>query len=299
MHRRRRRRRRRRRACTAASKPSSGSVQVGRGRGLAHRLLGVGVHALALDEPGAGEGLPQQVGERRRRAAARAVISRARQLGPLVGQLAEHGQPGPDVLAALGVVRRQRGHALRRRVCCRSPLGARGTSSGSTPKCARVAADLVQRDEAGVAVERGVLDALGHHRAGGLLEAHAQLVGRVGQPRRRARRSRRRDRAGRPARRSIAAARSVGAGRQVGAVDREGDEQLGQRLGGLVDRRAPAGPAGRPRPAGSSRRRRACRPRTCSAQLRLVAGELAVERGRAAPRPPGRRRRRATSVSAS
>ena len=42
------------------------------------------------------------------------------------------------------------------------------------PKCAGIAADLVQRDEAVVAVERGVLDALRHHRRGELLEAHGE-----------------------------------------------------------------------------------------------------------------------------
>ena len=47
---------------------------------------------------------------------------------------------------------------------------------------ARVPADLVQPDEPGVAVVRGVLDTLGHDRAGQLLEPDAQLVGRVGQP---------------------------------------------------------------------------------------------------------------------
>ena len=43
-------------------------------------------------------------------------------------------------------------------------------------EAAGVAADLVQRGEPEVAVERGVLDALRHHRAGGLLPAHDELV---------------------------------------------------------------------------------------------------------------------------
>ena len=38
-----------------------------------------------------------------------------------------------------------------------------------------MAADLVQRDQAVVAVESGVLDALGHHRRGELLEAHGEI----------------------------------------------------------------------------------------------------------------------------
>ena len=40
---------------------------------------------------------------------------------------------------------------------------------------ARVAAHLVQRDQALVAVEGGVLDALGHHRRAHLLEADGEL----------------------------------------------------------------------------------------------------------------------------
>ena len=47
----------------------------------------------------------------------------------------------------------------------------------------RVTADLVQGDESRVAVVGGVLHALGHHCAGHLLEAHAQLVGGVAQAR--------------------------------------------------------------------------------------------------------------------
>src|SRR5207244_3659664 len=43
----------------------------------------------------------------------------------------------------------------------------------------RVAADLVQRDESRVAVERRVLHALGHYRGRRLLEAGDELRGRV------------------------------------------------------------------------------------------------------------------------
>ena len=40
------------------------------------------------------------------------------------------------------------------------------------PKALGLAADLVQRDEAVVAIERGVLEAFGHHRAAVLLQPH-------------------------------------------------------------------------------------------------------------------------------
>ena len=45
------------------------------------------------------------------------------------------------------------------------------------PNRARVAADVVEREQPDVAVERGVLDALGHHRRRGLLEARDPLLG--------------------------------------------------------------------------------------------------------------------------
>jgi hypothetical protein len=67
----------------------------------------------------------------------------------------------------------------------------------------RVAADLVQRDQALVPVEGGVLDALGHHRRAHLLEADGELelivagdVARAAGRRRSA--TRRRRRGGRP-----------------------------------------------------------------------------------------------------
>ncbi len=46
-----------------------------------------------------------------------------------------------------------------------------------------VAADLVERGEPGVPVERAVLDPLGHHHPGGLLEPQRGRLGRVGQDR--------------------------------------------------------------------------------------------------------------------
>ena len=55
----------------------------------------------------------------------------------------------------------------------RADAGAAARRGTPRPRCRtrRVAADLGERDEPGVAVEGGVLDALGHHRPGGLLEA--------------------------------------------------------------------------------------------------------------------------------
>ena len=82
----------------------------------------------------------------------------------------------------------------------RSALPAWKRSTGSRP-ARRVAADLVERQEAHVAVERRVLDALGHHRRRRLLEARGELARR--------RRARTRARAGARSRASAARSSSV------------------------------------------------------------------------------------------
>ena len=88
---------------------------------------------------------------------------------PALGLLGEDRDPGADVLTALGVVRAQGGHGggpgglaglLRRVERVEGQLHVRG-----------VPADLVEVGPAGPAIERAVLHALGHHHAGGLLEA--------------------------------------------------------------------------------------------------------------------------------
>ena len=48
--------------------------------------------------------------------------------------------------------------------------GVEGGRAGA--EMLRLAADLVERDQADIAIERGVLDRLGHHRPGQLLEVH-------------------------------------------------------------------------------------------------------------------------------
>ncbi len=60
-----------------------------------------------------------------------------------------------------------------RPVLLRGSQFAAWNSSTARARTGRVAADLVERDEAVVVVERRVLDPLGHHRAGELLEPHA------------------------------------------------------------------------------------------------------------------------------
>ena len=52
------------------------------------------------------------------------------------------------------------------------PLQAAGVESLDVdPEPGWIAADIVQGQQAAVAIERGVLDALGHDRRGGLLKA--------------------------------------------------------------------------------------------------------------------------------
>ncbi len=148
------------------------------GLGLAGGLLGVGDRAVDRQRPGADEGLVEEVllGPVRQAARARGRVVRGPGrdgVGPLARALRQQGHPDADVLGALRVVRRQGGHRHR-------PVALQGRAEvhellRAGAEAARVAADLVQRDEPAVAVEGGVLDALGHDRAAGLLEAAGEL----------------------------------------------------------------------------------------------------------------------------
>ena len=93
---------------------------------------------------------------------------------PFGRDLGEHGQPGPDILLTLGVVGGQGGHGGWPVPC--EPGGERVEFARFDAEPAGLAADLVQRGQPGPAVERGVLHALGHHRAAGLLEPDHELV---------------------------------------------------------------------------------------------------------------------------
>ncbi|OUD82784.1 hypothetical protein CMMCAS02_07640 [Clavibacter michiganensis subsp. michiganensis] len=201
----------------------------GRVAGLARRLLGVRVQALARRGPRADERLPEQVLERA--VAGRGDLAElSERVAPGLGRLGEHVDAGADVLAALRVVRRERGHGVRRDAV--PLLLARVEVVDVDREDRRVGADLVERDEARVAVERRVLDALGHDHAARLLEALGDRRGRVGQLR-----HERVDGGD-----QVGAARARGLGGllevmqpagQVAAVDGEGREELGERVGGV------------------------------------------------------------------
>ena len=165
-------------------------VGVGRGPAraafrLAQRLLDSRVDADAIgfpllvargvehvDRPGAHEHLVEHVfvvavGRGR---ALDVAASRSQDAGPgldlpapFLRHFGENGEPRPIVFAALGVVRRGRQHGVR------PVLGARGVrlvkEGRGEAKPLRRAADFVERDEPIVAIESGVLDPFGHHRA--------------------------------------------------------------------------------------------------------------------------------------
>jgi hypothetical protein len=94
----------------------------------------------------------------------------------------------------------------------------------------RIPTHLVQRDEPGVPVVRGVLDPLGHGRAAELLHPHRQLVVMIMQPR--AQQDQGAGQIGPPpgsrTQRLVEALDTLG---QVGPVDVEGHGHLAKRLG--------------------------------------------------------------------
>ena len=177
-----------------------GLVGIGPGRvdlGLAHRLGHGALEPLSIDRDGIGVATVRprrssgQVPTRaassaysslrsgRRSGSASAGAGRrirdqsGHRLGPGIGKLGQGGEPRPRVLAALGVVGRGRQHRMR------PMLGAFGVGVVErlqrSTESRRVAADLVQRDEAVEPVERRVLETLGRDGAGILLEPHGGM----------------------------------------------------------------------------------------------------------------------------
>ena len=145
-------------------------------------------------------------------------------------ELGQHREPGADVLAALGVVGRQPGHAVRPRSLSGGLPGVEVRHRDA--ELARVAADLVQRDEPGIAIEGGVLDPLRHGRAAELLHPPGELVVRVVQAVRECGQGSSDSRA--PlARQSDRRVQPVRPARQVGPVDRERHGQFRDRGSGI------------------------------------------------------------------
>ena len=162
--------------------------------------------------------------------------------------------------------------------------------STASAEAAGIAADLVQREQPDVAVERGVLDALRHHRAGRLLEAHRRTrpVAALLQQQDRAQLARRRRRAPpprgrRPRRRPRPARRRCG---------RRGSEASGARSRSRLVEQPP-----QPLDLGLERRHAPARawPRPrCRRSDRALAGRAPVER-RAARSAPGSTKSASTS----
>ncbi len=136
-------------------------------------FLHVGVGTLAAQRPGTDQGLPHQ---RREGGVGHGCegLQFREELRPVSRHLGEHRDPGAGVLAALGVVGAQGGHGQR---VAGLPLQEAAVHlEGVDGEDRRVGSHLVERDQPGVPVERGVLHALGHHHAGGLLEAPGQRI---------------------------------------------------------------------------------------------------------------------------
>ncbi len=93
--------------------------------------------------------------------------------GPHIRHFRKHIQPVAHILAALGIVRRSRQHGVGRRS---QPLAVRLMKVvGRDSEGIHRAADVIRRNEAVVDVEGGVLHALGHDRAGQLLEFQREV----------------------------------------------------------------------------------------------------------------------------
>ena len=149
--------------------------------GIGGEALRVGRGAEQLDRPGADQHLVEHVlviAVGRRGAldvAARGAQDAAPDLHlfrPVLRQLGQHREARPRILAALGVVGRGAEHGVR------PALGALAVglveSGEREAELFGIAAHLVERDEAVVAVEGGVLEPLRHHRAAVLLQLHGQ-----------------------------------------------------------------------------------------------------------------------------
>ena len=223
--------------------------------------------AVDLERPGAEQGLVEQIlvvatgrGRTVDLAPLGAVEPRpAADLGaPVERQLAQHVDPRAHVLAPLVVVGGARQHG--QRVVAQGLLDQGVEGARAHAEVVRLAADLVEGDQAVVAVERGVLDRLRHHRPGELLEVHggrddvaALVAARADQIRRQRGVQEvedgvvdQRGLPARPAHRPVEVApvlRLDAVVGDVGAVDRKARDDVGERLAQAGQREVAGGPA--------------------------------------------------------
>ena len=237
----------------------------------------------SVDRPGADEGLVDEqllgpVGRApSRRPGVQLAPAQRRARAHSLGDAGERAEARPHVGAALRVVRRAREQRVREALGALERSRAWNVLDGEREP-ARIAADLVQREQADVAVEGRVLDALRHHRAASsagtavtnsswpaLLEQERPAAARSGSPRATAARS--------------ALLDPPAPGLDVGAVDQRATASACGRSGSVEQPRAAARP----------------RARTSSAACSSFASRATSANGRRSPvscgEPVGLRRR--------
>ena len=220
-----------------------------------------------------GVGAPPEVSERR------GVQPGPHVRGELVGHPRQRADPRAHVAGALGVVR------LGDEQVAREALGALAVGGvevvDARREAARVAADVVERQQPRVAVERGVLDALGHHRRRRLLEAGDERVP-AGRLERQHARQRGRE-AGLGDRLAVGVLDAARPRLDVGAVDRERRQRALEPGRPAAARRAAAA---RPRARTSSAPARAW-PRRRSSPKRRSSPEISTHRSVSGASPAG------------
>ena len=263
--------------------------------GLAQGFHQVAVEALARDRPRAHERLEHEellvvVG----RARAPVLVEQRAPVGDEAAPVGRHSRECADTRTRVGApLRVVRGRGQQRARPVALPALARGVELvDGEPEAIRVAADLVEREQARVPVHRGVLDTLGHDRARRLLEPHDE---RQAARRRGGGSRRRRHRAGAPARTRRPSSTRASPGRRTcgtrGAPRARSRDVLGRRgaAAGVPRVRTSPAPARpwprwrRPRSPGAGRWRR--RGRLARPDPRTARRRRSGTRSRWSPRP--------------
>ena len=132
----------------------------------------------ARSRPASGRACTRRCGRARRAPSTSPIRARRSRLQAVTWRRHSSGSSQSTASRARASSPRFVSWVARRQHRVRPALGALGVRLVEEPRRdaepLRRAADLVQRDEAVVAIEGGVLDALGHHRTGELLQPHGE-----------------------------------------------------------------------------------------------------------------------------